>query len=222
MTFAFDHLIIGAADLDQGAAWAEETFGAAPPFGGEHLGLGTHNCLARLPHGYLEVIAADPAQQGGPRWMGLENPGLQALLAERPRPIGWALNVPNLEEAARAAPWEIGLLLEARRDDLTWRMATPPNGRPAMGVLPFLIEWPENLRRKPPLDRMRPLGTTTRPMALGALRLKHPVPERIEALLQPIDAAQIAASAGFALEVHSAETPSIEAAFRPVRLNRAV
>ena len=221
MGFAFDHLIIGAADLGQGAGWAEKIFGEAPPMGGEHLGLGTHNRLARLPHGYLEIIAADPGQQGPPRWMGLDQPDVKALIAERPRPIGWALNVPDLEAATRAAPWEISLLLEAKRDDLSWRMATPADGRPAMGVLPFLIEWPENLGRKPPVRRMPPLGAPGREMALGALRLKHPEPERIEALLSVVGAAQVAAEAGFALEHHLSNAPSIEAAFRPIRVNRS-
>lgn len=219
--FAFDHLVIGAADLGQGGAWAEDIFGTAPPLGGAHLGLGTHNLLARMPHGYLEIIAADPDQDSPPRWMGLDNDALKARLSERPRPIAWALNVANLEEAAQAAPWEVSLLLEASRDDLSWRMGTPVDGRPAMGVLPFLIEWPESLGRKPPVRRMAPLGAEGREMALGSLRLKHPEPERVEALLRQIDAEQCAASAGFALEFHRSDTASIEAAFRPVRMNRS-
>lgn len=222
MDLIFDHVIIGAADLGQGAAWAEETFGAAPGAGGAHPGLGTHNLLARLPHGYLEIIAADPAQKGPPRWMGLSSPALQALLRERPRPIGWALSTADLDATAQSAPWDIGLVVEASRGDLSWRFALPPQGTPAEGVLPFIIEWPARLSHRAPLDRMAPLGPPGGEMALGALRLRHPDPERIETLLKAAGAIEAAAQAGFALEFKREETPSIEAAFRPASVSRSL
>ena len=60
-----DHLVMGAASLQQAAAWCERELGVTPLAGGRHALMGTHNCLLALaspeaPRAYLEFIAIDP------------------------------------------------------------------------------------------------------------------------------------------------------------------
>jgi hypothetical protein len=74
-----DHLVIGAASLEQGVAWCEATLGMAPGPGGVHAFMGTHNRLLRIDgpgfaNTYLEIIAIDPASAAA--WAGaLVRPG---------------------------------------------------------------------------------------------------------------------------------------------------
>ena len=58
-----DHLVIGAATLEAGAAYLERHLGQHPVAGGAHPGVGTHNMLLGLgPDQYIEIITPDPAQ----------------------------------------------------------------------------------------------------------------------------------------------------------------
>lgn len=218
METAFDHIVIGAESLAQGAAWARETFGAEPPLGGAHPDFGTHNRLARLPAGYLEILAIDPAAPAPsrPRWYGLDEARTQAVVAERPRPIAWVLNTPDLAAAAAAAAWDVGEIRDGARGDLRWRLTTGVAGEVVDGVLPTLIEWPAALGHQPPTGRMPALG-----LALRGLRLKHPEPSRISSLLESVGAAEAMARAGVALRVLEAAAPGLEAVFTPpaVRLS---
>lgn len=211
MRFDFDHLVIGADTLAQGATWARETLKAEAPAGGAHPLMATHNLLARLPVGYLEIIAIDPgATPTRPRWYGLDDPETRERLRERPRAIAWVLAVDDIEAAAAQAAWDVGEIVEAARGDLSWRISVPADGAVVEGVLPALIEWPESLGRAAPTGRMADLG-----FVLRSLRLLHPAPTRIERLLASVGAAEAMAAAGASLYVRGGERPAIEAMLTP-------
>ncbi len=216
---AFDHLVIGAADLAQGSAWARETLGVEIGPGGSHDQMGTHNRLGRLAAGYLEIIAVDPAAPAPARkrWYDLDNPALAAALSERPRPIAWVLAVSDLDWAVGAAAWDPGPILDVSRGDLRWRITVPENGAPPMGVLPTLIEWPEALRRRAPTDRMADTG-----LALRRLSLRVADPGAVRDRLASLNAATLLSHVGIELSVEErrdATDAPLEAMFTAARLD---
>lgn len=177
-----DHLVVAAADLAAGVAWAEARLGVAVPAGGVHERMGTHNHVLSLgaPR-YLEVIAVDPAAPapGRPRWFGLDEPAVAARIAARPRLIHWVVAVDDLEAAVARLPYDPGTIHEMTRGDLVWRITIPDDGRLIVGGLaPTLIEWPSGVH---PTARMPPS-----PCRLAGLVLRHPEPARIAAALAPL------------------------------------
>lgn len=141
MAFAatIDHLVVAAADLDQGATWLEERLGVPLAPGGRHAAMGTHNRLLKLgPRLYLELIAVDPAAPAPsrPRWFGLDDPALREKITERPRLIHWVARCDNIAALADAE------ILGMARGDYRWRIAVPADGHlPGDGLIPSLIEW---------------------------------------------------------------------------------
>ncbi len=158
MSWQVDHLVIGAATLEQGAAWCAATLGVLPGPGGKHPLMGTHNLLLALgspafPRCYLEIIAID-SQAAAParkRWFDLDDAALRATLAAGPRLIHWAARCDDAAaecSALAAAGVDRGEVLDAERDTprglLRWRITVRPDGaRLAGGALPTLIEWGE-------------------------------------------------------------------------------
>lgn len=140
----FDHLVVAARTLEEGAAWLEARLGVAPVTGGKHALMGTHNRLLSLgPGRFLEVIAIDPAAPAParPRWFGLDSPAIGARLAQGPALIHWVERTDDLE-AALADYSEPVEILSLSRGPYRWRMGVPADGRiPGGGTLPTLIEW---------------------------------------------------------------------------------
>src|SRR5262245_9944468 len=121
-----DHLVIGAATLEEGVVWCEATLGITPGPGGKHPLMSTHNRLfaigsPRFPRAYAEVIAIDP-QASAPdraRWFDLDQPALRQALARGPALIHWVARVPDLSEpiaALAALGHDAGEALAAERD----------------------------------------------------------------------------------------------------------
>ena len=92
-TDAFDHILLGAPDLDVGIRWVEERTGVRAKFGGNHPGAGTCNALLSLGTAhYLEIIAPDPAQANGPDVRKLRQ-------LSSPSIIEWALHTEDIAAA---------------------------------------------------------------------------------------------------------------------------
>lgn len=149
-----DHLVVGAATLDEGVAWCERVLGLPPQPGGRHVLMGTHNRLLNIgsanhPRSYLEIIAIDPdaPPPGRPRWFDLDQPALRERLAQGPGLIHWVARVPSLDAALacwRSEGVDAGEATEASRGGLRWRIALRADGRRLRReALPVLIEWGE-------------------------------------------------------------------------------
>ena len=149
---AIDHLVVGAASLQEGVAWCVAALGVTPGPGGSHPRMGTHNRLLRLEvaastPAYLEIIAIDPQAPppGRARWFGLDTADFSA----GPRLLHWVARCSPLEPALAALQdlgFEVGSPQAATRDTpqgrLAWRLNVRDDGALlAGGALPTLIEW---------------------------------------------------------------------------------
>jgi hypothetical protein len=140
----FDHLVVAARTLEEGAAWVEARLGAAPVAGGKHPAMGTHNRLLRIGRdSFLEVIAIDPEAPapGRARWFDLDSPAIRERLQQGPALIHWVERSDDLEAALRNYPEPIEILC-LTRGPYRWRIGVARDGRrPAGGALPTLIQW---------------------------------------------------------------------------------
>lgn len=209
MNCDIDHLVIGAASLEQGVAWCEATLGVAPGPGGVHPLMGTHNRLLRIDgpgfaNSYIEIIAIDPAASppGRVRWFGLDDPAVQARLAQAPRLLTVVARTPNVEMLR----WGLinfaadpGPALAAERPTpeglLSWRILVRDDGAlPGQGRLPVLIQW----QGRHPTEAMPPSPVSLQLLRFGAVQPR-------EATLLRFRGAQVA-SGGPALAV-TLQTP---------------
>jgi Glyoxalase-like domain len=197
MRAAVDHLVYGSPDLDLGIAEIARLTGVRPSYGGQHVGLGTHNALASLGgRTYLEVIAPDPAQPAP----GVKLPfGIGALGAPSLR--AWAAAPGDLDSAVRrgrAAGVDYRDVTSQARQlpdgrQARWRLSTRASEADGVEVLPFLIDWGTGVH---PSDDA-PAG-----LRLRELRITAPDPGGVEARLRAV---------GIQLAVHEATDPEIEA-----------
>jgi hypothetical protein len=128
-----DHVIYATADLDAAAARVERDLGVAVRGGGRHDGLGTHNRIAPLGGGYLELLAvADPAEAAG----SALGAAVQARIAAAGDGLmGWAVAVDAVEPVAARLGTELSTIaragLSARLTGVAEAMREP--------FLPFFI-----------------------------------------------------------------------------------
>ncbi|MDP3813357.1 MAG: VOC family protein [Hydrogenophaga sp.] len=196
MTPRIDHLVVAARTLEEGVAWCEATLGISPGPGGEHPLFGTHNRLLKLDDGsnqapYLEIIAINPKATptratGLRRWFDLDNPDLQARLAQDgPQLVHWVASVPDID-AALVALQAIGIqrgpVVSASRQTphglLQWRISVRDDGQRLFnGVLPTLIQWGQ----AHPTQHMPASG-----IHLHQLRLRHAGAAGLRAALQAL------------------------------------
>ena len=186
MSWQVDHLVVGAASLDEGAAWCSATFGAEPAAGGTHALMGTHNRLLSIaspahPRSYLEIIAIDPhaPPPQRTRWFDLDDEDVQARLARGPALLHWVARSTDLQAdiaALAALGIDRGELLAAERASsqglLRWRISVRADGRRiGRGALPTLIEWAGPLH---PAQALPDSGVALQRLSLSGL----PAPAR--------------------------------------------
>jgi Glyoxalase-like domain len=186
---AVDHLVVAAATLEQGVAWCEALLGITPGPGGKHALMGTHNRLFSIatdafPLAYFEIVAIDPdaPPPGRPRWFGLDDPALQARVAEQPRLVHMVARSAMLD-MHRWGLITVGLQpgepVRAGRDTpqgrLEWQIMLRPDGSLLCGgALPTLIQWDG----PHPAERMPASGVALRSLSLRG------VPERARTVLR--------------------------------------
>ena len=145
MKTGLDHIVIGAADLEQGRKYVKEKLGVEIPMGGKHPRMATHNCLTRLSESvFLEVIAIDPEADmvKRPRWFGLDDPWVQGRLRQSPQLLTWVVNTDDITQALDSTELSFGSPQPLSRDNLRWYFGVPDDGRLlAGGILPYVISW---------------------------------------------------------------------------------
>jgi hypothetical protein len=150
-----DHLIVTAASLHEGVGYVRRQLGVEMQAGGEHVRMGTHNCLLRLGGKlYLEVIAANPAvpRPDRPRWFQLDD----ANSIRVPRLATWVARTDDIRAAASVSPVPLGKIEPMSRGKLEWLMTVPDDGRlPLQGLAPTLIQWRSEAH---PADTLKDLG----------------------------------------------------------------
>jgi hypothetical protein len=176
---AFDHLVLGTADLAKGAAWLERFLGVTLSPVGTHVRMGTHNRLLSLgPDCYLELVAIDPAGQPPfmPRWFGLDTRDVQERIASRPRLLGWVARTDQIETLDQKTGGILGGVHPMERGDFRWRINIPQDGYPIeSGLVPTLIQWDAPIH---PCQRLPDQNCR-----LEWMEAAHPNPAKVEYLL---------------------------------------
>jgi hypothetical protein len=183
MSATIDHLVYASPELGAAVEQIATLIGVRPAYGGQHLGLGTHNALLALgPRTYLEIIAPDPGQHppADPLPFGLGELTTPALRA-------WAVAPDDFDEVVRrsvAGGFDYGPIVPGHRRtadgrDLHWRMSASSRG-PGTGIVPFLIDWGGGPH---PADSA-PVGA-----ALCDFRIRASDPQRLAAQLAALELA---------------------------------
>ena len=174
-----DHVVIGAANLISGTSILENKLNTKFSPGGEHQVMGTHNKLLKLQSNmYLEVIAHKPDADAPsrPRWFSLDETKIKEKIKNSPRALCWVLEVDNLEDTVKNCGYNPGEILKLSRDDLTWKVTIPSDGKLVEnGVLPILIEWTNNQHPSKKLNNNN--------VFLNKLALFHPEPNKIQNII---------------------------------------
>ncbi len=157
-TRQIDHLVYATPDLARGVSEIEALTGVRASVGGQHLGWGTHNCLAALGINiYLEIIAPDPAQPPPPRPRPF---GIDGLL--RSRLVTWSARCDSLERVVHTAA-QNGVLLGEILSGSRIRL-------PEDGLVPFLIDWGSS---------PHPAASAATGLSLVELRAEHSNPRSL-------------------------------------------
>jgi hypothetical protein len=203
---AFDHILVGASNLEAAIDWFEKSTGVRPVVGGRHPGRGTHNALVSLgkPH-YLELIAPDPEQTTtDSAWLTERVNKLRAMPG--PRTFSWAAATHDMT-ATRAAVERAGLKFmgpapgSRKRPDgrvLEWSSLTLADDD--NGLIPFFIQW--SLQSLHPSEDS-PLGCT-----LKSLQLISPDPRKLDSTLHAL---------GIRADVRQGTAPRLAVSFNTLK-----
>ncbi len=142
----FDHLVLVAPTLEEGAQYVESQLGVRPFPGGQHRELGTHNLLLRIGQDcFLEVIAVDPSAtlHHGSRVFGLGNQAsVEADWLAGNRLKTWVGRTTQLETIVGQYGSLVGEIKSVSRGERRWRMTIPADGSlPQGGSIPTSAEY---------------------------------------------------------------------------------
>jgi len=188
---AFDHILLGAADLDEGIRWIEERTGVRATFGGNHPGRGTRNALLALgKRHYLEIIAPDPAQVDAPDERELKQ-------LPSPRIIQWAVHTDDIDSVKRTAEAsgikasgpQAGSRQRPDGKTLRWQTIAIESTTP---LVPFFIQWGQDSAH--PSADSPPLGP------VKSLRFETPRPDELRTILRGL---------GIEADIHQSNLPRI-------------
>jgi len=191
-TDAFDHILLGAPDLDVGIRWVQERTGVQAKLGGNHPSGGTRNALLSLgPGHYLEIIAPDPAQA---------NVSDVRELGElsSPRVIQWAIHTEDIAAAKNmveaAGIKTVGPKPGSRqRPDgrlLRWQTLGIEHTTP---LVPFFIQWEA--------DSPHPSSDSPRLGTVKSLHFETPQPDELRRILH---------AAAIQADIRKSSSPRIE------------
>ncbi len=175
---AFDHILLGAADLEAGIRWVEERTGVRAKFGGNHPGRGTRNALLSLGmRHYLEIIAPDPAQANVPDELGLKQ-------LSSPRIVEWAVHTEDIAavklRAGAAGVKTVGPQAGSRQrpdgEMLRWQTLGIEETTP---LVPFFIQWAADSPH--PSSDSPELGT------VKSLRFETPQTDELRRILRGVE-----------------------------------
>lgn len=170
-----DHLTVTAASLQEGVDYVRRALGVEMQTGGEHVRMGTHNCLLKLGEKlFLEVIAPNPdaPRPDRPRWFQLDEP--ESVKA--PRLATW---VARCDYIHALAPASLGKIETMARGSFRWLITIPEDGKlPLQGIAPALIEWRSETH---PAQGLKDLGCS-----LVRFEGFHPQPETVTSVLRSI------------------------------------
>lgn len=174
---SIDHLVIVTSLLEDGVDFCEKTFGVALQKGGEHVRVGTHNCVLNLGEGiYLEVIAVNPnaGKTDCPRWFGMDRDDQRKRAENGPYLATFVARTSNIERVVAAAP-ELGPIRDMHRGTLLWQITIPDDGALVEeGTVPTVIQWPRGVH---PTQNMPESGCR-----LLSLEAFHPAPPELESI----------------------------------------
>jgi hypothetical protein len=221
MKTQIDHLVVVAKTLDIGVQWCEATLGVTPGPGGEHAQFGTHNRLLKIatpshPLAYLEIIAVDPSgkKTATKRWFDMDDPALQAAVANGPRLVHFVAHTDDIQ-AARIAlkkcDIERGPAIHAsrhsRRGVLQWQITVRDDGQRLFdGALPSLIQWGKADAAEP--LRLHPRNSLPRSgVSLQSMAVTHPSADKLQTAYDALGLGNITLSTGPANLVATLKTP---------------
>lgn len=200
-----DHLILAGPDLESLTAALAARAGVHAVGGGRHAGQGTHNALVGLgPGRYLELLAADPAGDGGGfrDWIAyLDAPALHGWCV-RGEPALDADAFASRVAAAGLAPRRLAMT-RTRPDGvrLAWELVFV-DGHGFGSLVPFFIDW----RGSP-----HPSAALAADLRDPRLLLRHPDAAGLDALLQALGGLPAEAT------VVAAPRPGLEATWTGAR-----
>lgn len=198
-----DHLVYAVADLDTALDDFEQRAGIRPTYGGQHIGLGTHNSVLDLgAQAYVELLAPDPNQT---EFRGPLPFGIDAL--DQPKLVTWASKASQLPDrvaAARRAGFDPGNVvpISRRLPDgalLQWELTSRDAGPAADGLVPYLIDWG---------DVPHPTTRAGHGCRLVEFRAEHPDPDTVQAMLDAIAVSLPLSSAAAPALVAVIDTPN--------------